>query len=59
MTQEEYHMYSLIGGFKNKAKKTSLQTTIPENLDKNMDAKRDLHRYNLHGKQKVEKDKVF
>ena len=31
-------------------KKTSLQITIPENLDNNEDSKRDLHRSNLHGK---------
>ena len=36
--------------FKHKAKKTSLQITIPENLDNNEDTKRDLHRSNLHGK---------
>ena len=45
-------MYSLIGGFKHKAKKASLQTTITENLDNNADTKRDLHRSNLHGKLK-------
>ena len=48
--KNNYHMYSLIGGFKYKAKKASLQTTIPENLDNNADTERDLHRYNLHGK---------
>ena len=47
--KDNYHMYSLIGGFKHKAKKTSLQTTISENLD-NEDPKRDVHRPNLHGK---------
>ena len=36
--------------FKQKAKKTSLQTIIPENLDSNEDTKRDLYRSNLHGK---------
>ena len=29
--KDNYHMYSLIGVFKHKAKKASLQTTIPEN----------------------------
>ena len=48
--KDNYHMYSLIGVFKHKAKKASLQTTIPENLDNNADTKRDLHRSNLHGK---------
>ena len=32
------------------AKKTSLQTTIPDNLDNNEDTKRGLHRANLHRK---------
>ena len=41
--------------FKHKAKKAILQITIPENLDKNADTKRDLHRSNLHGKQKKTK----
>ena len=48
--KDNYHMYSLIGGFKHKAKKVSLQTTISENLDNNADTKRDLHRSNVHGK---------
>ena len=47
--KNNYHMYSLISVFKHKAKKTSLQITIPENLDNNEDPKRDLHRSNLHG----------
>ncbi len=34
----------------NKAKKTSLQITIPENLDNDEDPKRDIHGSNLHGK---------
>ena len=36
--------------FKHKAKKTSLQFIIPENLDSNEDPKRDIHGSNLHGK---------
>ena len=50
MQKDNYHMYSLISDFKHKAKKTSLQTTIPENLDNHEDSKRDIHRSNLHGK---------
>ena len=34
-------MYSLIGRFEHKAKTTSLQTTIPENLDNDDNTKRD------------------
>ena len=34
--------------FKHKAKKTSLQITLPENLDNNEDPKRDTHGSNLH-----------
>ena len=48
--KDNYHMYSLISGFKHKAKKTRLQITTPKNLDNNDDTKRDLHRFNLHGK---------
>ena len=48
--KDKYHMYSLISGFKHKAEKTSLQFTIPENLDNKEDPKRDIHRSNLHGK---------
>ena len=33
-----------------KAKKTSLQTTVPENLDNKEDPKRDIHGSNLLGK---------
>ena len=33
-----------------KQRKTSLQFTIPENLDNNEDPKRDTHGSNLHGK---------
>ena len=40
--------------FKHKAKKASLQTTIPENLDNNEDTKRDLHRSNSHGSRKIQ-----
>ena len=36
--------------FKHKAKKTSLQITIPENLDNNEDPKRYIYESNLHGK---------
>ena len=36
--------------FRHKAKKTSLQITIPENSDNNEDTKRDIHRFNLYGK---------
>ena len=50
--KDNYHMYSLINGFKHKTKKISLQITVPENLDKNEDSKRDMHRSNLHGKKK-------
>ena len=35
-------------GFKHKAKKATPQNT--ENLDNNADTKRDLHKYDLHGK---------
>ena len=38
--------------FRHKAKKTSLQLTIPENIDNSEDPKRDLHGSNLHGKRK-------
>ena len=48
--KDNYHMYSLISDFKHKAKKTSLQFTIPENLDNDEDPKRDIHGSNLHGK---------
>ena len=48
--KDNYHMYSLTGGFKHKAKKANLKTTIPENLDNNEDPKRDIHRSNLHRK---------
>ena len=61
VTQTQKDMYSCTHSqvvFKHKAKKASLQTTIPENSDNNADTKRDLHRSNLHGKQKVEKDKI-
>ena len=50
MQRDKYNMYSLISGFRHKGKKTSLQITIPENLDNNEDPKRDIHRPNLHGK---------
>ena len=43
-------MYSLISGFKHKAKKTRLQITIPENLDNNEDPKRDILKSYLQGK---------
>ena len=33
--KNNYHLYSLIRVFNHKAKKTSLQITIPENLDNN------------------------
>ena len=33
-----------------KQRKTSLQFTIPENLDNNENPKRDIHESNLHGK---------
>ena len=33
-----------------KQRKTSLQFTIPENLDNKEDPKRDIHGSNLHGK---------
>ena len=33
----KYHMYSLISGYRYKAKKIILQFTIPENLDNNED----------------------
>ena len=36
--------------FLNKAKKTSLQLPVPENLDNNEDPKRDIHTSNLHWK---------
>ena len=42
--------------FKHKAKKTSLQIIIQENLDNNEDPKRNILRSNLHGKKK--KDKI-
>ena len=45
--KDNYHVYSLIV---HKAKKTSLQTTFPVNLDNNEDTKKDLHRSNLQGK---------
>ena len=45
--------------FKHKAKKISLQTTIPENLDNNEDTRRDLHGSNLHGKQKAERQDLL
>ena len=48
--KDNYHMYSQVV-FKHKAKKTSLQITVPENLDNNADTKRDLNRSNLHGKK--------
>ena len=38
--------------FKHKAKKASLQITIPENLDNNEDSKRDKNGINLHGRKK-------
>ena len=38
--------------FKQKAKKSSLQIIIPENLDKNEDPKRDIHGSNMHEKKK-------
>ena len=38
--------------FKQEIQKTSLQTTIPENLDNNEDGKRDIHRPNLQGSRK-------
>ena len=48
--KDNYHMYSLISGFKHKAKKTSPQITIPENIDSNEDPKRHIHGSNLHAK---------
>ena len=48
--KDKYHMYSLISAFGHKAKKTSLQFTIPENLENNEDPKKDIHGSNLHGK---------
>ena len=41
---------SFIGVFKQKAKKTSLQTIIPEDVDNNVDTERDIHGSNLHGR---------
>ena len=34
--------------------KTSLQITIPENLDNNEDSKRDIHGFNLHSNRKTQ-----
>ena len=48
--KDKYYMYSLIVALRHKAKKTSLQITIPENLDNKEDPKRDIHISNLHGK---------
>ena len=36
--------------FRHKAKKTSPQITVPENLDNNEDPERYIHRSNLHRK---------
>ena len=41
--KNSYHMDSLIGGFKHKAKKTNPQITIPENLENNKDPKREMY----------------
>ena len=43
-------MYALISGFWHKSKKTSLQITIPENLNNSEDLKRDIHESNVHEK---------
>ena len=40
---DKYHMYSLKVAFRHKAKKASLQFTIPKNLDNYEDPKRDIH----------------
>ena len=48
--KDNYHMYLVIGFFKHKAKKVSLQSTIPETLDNNVDINIGLYRSYLHGK---------
>ena len=40
--------------FRHKAKKTSLQFTIPENLDNNEDPKRDIHGLIYMGSRKIQ-----
>ena len=50
--KDNYHMYSLISGFKHKTTRNSSQITISENVDNNEDPKRDIHRSNLPGKLK-------
>ena len=41
--KDKYRMYSPKVVFRQKAKKISLQFTIPENLDNSEDSKRDIH----------------
>ena len=48
--KDNYLIYSLISNFTHKAKNTSLQFTITENLDNNEDPKRDIKASKLHGK---------
>ena len=48
--KDNYLIYSLISDFWHKAKKPSLQFTIPENLDNNDDTKKDIKGSNLQGK---------
>ena len=48
--KDNYLIFSLISNFRHKAKKISLQFTIPENLDNNEDPKRDIQGSNHHGK---------
>ena len=51
VTQTQKDIYHMDSVFKYKTKKTSLQITIPENLDKKEDPKRDIHVSNLHDGQ--------
>ena len=48
--RDNCHINSLISGLSHKAKKTSPQITIPENLSNNEEPKRDIHRSILHEK---------
>ena len=48
--KDNYHMYSLISGFRHKAMKIRLQFTNPENIENYEDSKIDIHGSHLQGK---------
>ena len=48
----KYRIYPLISGFRHKTKKTSLQITIPKNLDNNEYPKRDIYRIYMGSSKK-------